>query len=140
MFPVRGKTCFVLVITWLLGAPCFLGHTQSNDPILKYICSQDIGRQFWKDLMQCNVVLNQEFLLALSTCIPSSTLDEAESTRVYICSCPEKWVKMMDCLNMHLIQLQVRRMTALFTRLFKFSWITRILIWKLGPVQSIENV
>ncbi|GBM06179.1 hypothetical protein AVEN_167069-1 [Araneus ventricosus] len=83
----------------------YLGNMVSVTMTLS-IVAQDIGRLFWKDLMQCNAVLNQEFLLALSTCIPTSTLDEAESTRVYICSCPEKWVKMMDCLNMHLIQMQ----------------------------------
>ncbi|GIY93774.1 uncharacterized protein CEXT_178251, partial [Caerostris extrusa] len=104
MFSV--KDFVTLLVTWVFIAPCLLGHTQSNDPILKYVCAKDIGSTFWKDLIQCNVVLNQKFLIALTTCIPTSTIEEAENTREYVCSYPEKWTKMMDCLHMHLIEFQ----------------------------------
>ncbi|GFV31785.1 uncharacterized protein TNCV_4029641 [Trichonephila clavipes] len=83
-----------------------LGHTESNDPILKYICSKEIGEAFLTDLMQCNAVLNTKFRLALTTCIPTSTPTEADNTREVICSSPEKWTKMMDCVNKHLIEQQ----------------------------------
>ncbi|GFU22459.1 uncharacterized protein NPIL_569821 [Nephila pilipes] len=103
---VRVKDCITIVTTWVLIAPCLLGYTQSNDPILKYICSKEIGEAFLTDLMQCNAVLNTKFRMALTTCVPTSTAEEAENTREIICSSPEKWTKMMDCVNIRLIELQ----------------------------------
>ncbi|XP_054719993.1 uncharacterized protein LOC129229659 [Uloborus diversus] len=94
------------LFTWWLVIPCFLGYIHSNDPILKYMCSIEIGAKFWTDLIQCSVVLDREILSALNTCVPTSNSDEAEKTRQYVCSRPEQWVKMMNCMNIYLIQLQ----------------------------------
>ncbi|KAG8201552.1 hypothetical protein JTE90_011227 [Oedothorax gibbosus] len=114
---IRPEHMIAVVALWILSVPALFGYTQSHDyshdPVLKYMCSLKFGAMFWKDLNECDVVLNDKFLSAIKTCIPSSTEEESESTRTFVCSQPEKWAKIMECVNNQLIQLQDDKNTDL---------------------------
>ncbi|XP_042896810.1 uncharacterized protein [Parasteatoda tepidariorum] len=103
---VAERIILTIVTTWIFVMPGMMKHASSGiDPILKHMCSAVYGEKFWKDLIECSVVLNKAFFTALNACIPTSTEIQTENTRRYICGTPEKWTKMMECVNMQLIEI-----------------------------------